>query len=300
MKSSDILLQGTLYVVATPIGNLGDMTLRAIETLKMVDAIAAEDTRHTSGLLSHFGISKKLIAVHEHNEQQSAEKLLAQLKKGDNIALVTDAGTPAVSDPGAIVVKIVREAGIKVVPIPGASAVVAALSASGITQIGFYFHGFLPASGAARRKILEQLKSQAVTLVLYEAPHRIVECVEDLAKVLGESRKITFCRELTKTFETIVTCALSEASAWLQADPNQQRGEFVLLIEAAPVVEAEEISAEAQRVLKCLLADLPLKQAVALATEITNLKKNDLYEFALALKQAKWQAYPSKKLLNDN
>ena len=287
MKSSDILLQGTLYVIATPIGNLGDMTLRAIETLKLVDAIAAEDTRHTSGLLSHFGISKKLIAVHEHNEQQSAEKLLAQLKKGDNIALVTDAGTPAVSDPGAIVVKIVREAGIKVVPIPGVSAVVAALSASGITQNGFYFHGFLPASGAARRKILEQLKSQAVTLVLYEAPHRIVECVEDLAKVLGDSRKITFCRELTKTFETIVTCALSEARAWLQADPNQQRGEFVLLIEAAPIVEVEEISTEAQRVLKCLLAELPLKQAVALATEITNLKKNDLYEFALALKQAK-------------
>ena len=287
MKSSDILLQGTLYVVATPIGNLGDMTLRAIETLKIVDAIAAEDTRHTSGLLSHFGISKKLIAVHEHNEQQSAEKLLAQLKKGDNIALVTDAGTPAVSDPGAIVVKIVREAGIKVVPIPGVSAVVAALSASGITQNGFYFHGFLPASGAARRKILEQLKSQAVTLVLYEAPHRIVECVEDLAKVLGESGKITFCRELTKTFETIYTCTLSEASAWLQADPNQQRGEFVLLIEAAPIVEVEEISTEAQRVLKCLLAELPLKQAVALATEITNLKKNDLYEFALALKQAK-------------
>ncbi len=279
--------QGILYVVATPIGNLGDITLRALETLKMVDAIAAEDTRHTSGLLSHFGISKKLIAVHEHNEQQSGEKLLAQLKNGDNIALVTDAGTPGISDPGAIVVKIVREAGIKVVPIPGVSAVVTALSASGIVQNGFYFNGFLPASGAARRKMLEQLKSQTVTLVLYEAPHRIVECVEDLAKVLGENRKITFCRELTKTFETIYNCELSEASAWLQADPNQQRGEFVLLIEAAPVVEVEEISAEAQRVLKCLLAELPLKQAVALATEITNLKKNDLYEFALALKQAK-------------
>ena len=274
-------------MVATPIGNLGDMTLRAIETLKTVDAIAAEDTRHSSGLLSHFGISKKLIAVHEHNEQQSAEKLVLALKNGDNIALITDAGTPAVSDPGAIVVKVLREAGIKVVPIPGASAVVTALSASGIVQNGFYFHGFLPASGAARRKMLEQLKAQTVTLVLYEAPHRIVECVEDLAKVLGENRKITFCRELTKTFETIYTCDLNEASAWLQADTNQQRGEFVLLIEAAPVVEAEEISIEAQRVLKCLLAELPLKQAVALATEITNLKKNDLYEFALALKQAK-------------
>ena len=275
---------GILYVVATPIGNLGDITLRAIETLKMVDAIAAEDTRHTSGLLSHFGISKKLIAVHQHNEQQSAEKLLAQLKNGENIALVTDAGTPAVSDPGAIVVKIVREAGIKVVPIPGASAVIAALSASGIMQNGFYFHGFLPASGAARRKVLEQLKTQTVTIVLYEAPHRIIECVEDIAKVLGDNRQMTFCRELTKTFETIYTCPASRAGAWLQADANQQRGEFVLLVEAAPVVETQEISDEAQRVLKCLLAELPLKQAAKLAAEITNEKKNALYELALTYK----------------
>ena len=277
--------QGILYVVATPIGNLGDMTLRAIETLKMVDAISAEDTRHTSGLLSHFGISKKLIAVHEHNEQQSAEKLVLALKNGENIALVTDAGTPAVSDPGAIVVKIVRESGIKVVPIPGVSAVVAALSASGITQNGFYFHGFLPASGAARRKQLEALKAQLVTLVFYEAPHRIIESVEDIAKILGEDRKITFCRELTKTFETIYTCPASHASAWLQADANQQRGEFVLLVEASPVAETLEISEEAQRVLKCLLAELPLKQAVALAAEISNEKKNDLYELALSFKK---------------
>ncbi len=276
---------GTLYVVATPIGNLGDITLRALETLKSVDAIAAEDTRHTSGLLSHFGISKKLIAVHEHNEQQSAEKLLAQLKNGENIALVTDAGTPAVSDPGAIVVKIVRNAGVKVVPIPGVSAVIAALSASGITQSGFQFVGFLPASGAARRKTLEQLKAQTVTLVFYEAPHRIIESIVDIAKVLGEDRQVTFARELTKTFETIYTSSADRASAWLQADANQQRGEFVLLVEAAPVVEVQEICEEAQRVLKCLLAELPLKQAVALATEITNLKKNDLYEFALKLKK---------------
>ena len=276
---------GTLYVVATPIGNLGDITLRALETLKMVDAIAAEDTRHTAGLLSHFGIVNKLISVHEHNERKSAEKLLTNLQIGESIALVTDAGTPGISDPGAIVVKIVREAGIKVVPIPGVSAVVAALSASGITQNGFYFHGFLPASGAARRKVLQSLKSQTVTLVLYEAPHRIMECVEDLAKVLGGERQLTFARELTKTFETIYTCPASLASAWLQADVNQQRGEFVLLIEAAPMVEAQEISEEAQRVLICLLAELPLKQAVALATEITNLKKNDLYELALSLKK---------------
>ena len=277
--------QGILYVVATPIGNLGDITLRALETLKMVDAIAAEDTRHSSGLLNHFGISKKLIAVHEHNEQQSAEKLVLALKNGDNIALITDAGTPGISDPGAIVVKMVREAGIKVVPIPGVSAVIAALSASGITQNGFHFYGFLPASGAARRKQLEALKTQTVTLVFYEAPHRIIESIEDIAKVLGEDRIITFCRELTKTFETIYTCPASRSSAWLQADANQQRGEFVLLVEAAPVVEAEEISIEAQRILKCLLAELPLKQAVALGSEITNQKKNALYDLALTLKQ---------------
>ena len=275
---------GTLYVVATPIGNLGDITLRAIDILKHVDAIAAEDTRHTSGLLAHLGVSKKLIAVHEHNEQQAAEKLLLQLKNGEDIALVTDAGTPGISDPGAVVVDLVRKADVKVVPIPGVSAVITALSVSGIQQNGFYFHGFLPASGGSRRKTLESLNSQTVTIVLYEAPHRIVECVEDIAKVLGEARQLTFARELTKTFETIYTCPAGLASAWLQADANQQRGEFVLLIEAVAVQEAQAISDEAQRVLKCLMADLPLKQAVALATEITQLKKNDLYEFALTLK----------------
>ena len=278
---------GTLYVVATPIGNLGDITLRAIETLKHVDAIAAEDTRHTGGLLAHFGLSIKLIAVHEHNENQATEKLLILLKNGESVALVTDAGTPGISDPGAVVVDAVRKEQIKVVPIPGVSAVITALSASGISQNGFYFHGFLPASGAARRKALESLKSFSVTLVLYEAPHRIVECVEDIAKVLGEARNITFARELTKAFETIYTCSVSQAGAWLQADANQQRGEFVLLIEAAPVIETQEISEEAQRILKCLLVDLPLKQAVTLATEITQLKKNDLYEFALKLKKDK-------------
>ena len=276
---------GTLYVVATPIGNLGDMTIRGLETLKLVDAIAAEDTRHTSGLLSHFGISKKLIAVHEHNEHQSAEKLLLQLQLGENIALVTDAGTPGISDPGAVVVDLVRKAGVKVVPIPGASAVIAALSASGITQNGFLFHGFLPASGAARRKVLEGLKSQTVTLVFYEAPHRIIECVEDIANVLGADRRLTFARELTKTFETFYTCAADRASAWLQADTNQQRGEFVLLVEAALVNDAEELSEDAVKVLKLLLAELPLKQAVKLAAEITKEKKNDLYEFALKLKE---------------
>jgi len=284
---SDLKTISTLYVVATPIGNLGDITLRALEILKGVDAIAAEDTRHTAGLLSHFGISKKLIAVHEHNEHQSAEKLLAQLNAGENIALVTDAGTPGISDPGAVVVDFVRKAGIKVVPIPGASAVIAALSASGIAQNGFLFHGFLPASGAARRKALDVLKAQTVTLVFYEAPHRIVESVNDMANVLGAERRVTFAREITKTFETIYSCNLGDAKAWLEADTNQQRGEFVLLIEAAEIKAAEEFSEETIRVLTLLLADLPLKQAVKLAAEISNEKKNDLYEFALQLKSAK-------------
>ncbi len=274
----------TLYVVATPIGNLQDISLRAIEVLKTVDAIAAEDTRHTSHLLSHFAIQKKLIAVHEHNEQKSAQILLERLQAGESIALVTDAGTPGISDPGAIVVDVLREAGVNVVPVPGASAVIAALSASGITASGFMFHGFLPASGSQRRKTLEGLKAYTSTLVFYEAPHRIIECVEDLATVLGGERRITIARELTKTFETFHRCALQDAKIWLESDPNQQRGEFVLLVEAAALVEQADISEDAERILRLLLADLPLKQAVKLATEITGVKKNILYEFALKLK----------------
>lgn len=277
---------GTLYVVATPIGNLGDITLRALETLKQVDAIAAEDTRHTVGLLRHFGISKPLVAVHEHNEQHSAEGLLKRLQAGESIALVTDAGTPAVSDPGAVVVQAVRAAGVKVVPVPGPSAVIAALSAAGITQPGFCFEGFLPASGSQRRKRLETLKAIPVTLVFYEAPHRIVESVEDLQLVFGGERLLTIARELTKTFETIHTCVLTEAVHWLQADPNQQRGEFVLLLHPAPAEKQTGLDDNTQRILKRLLQELPLKQAVALATDITGHKKNDLYEAALALKAA--------------
>ena len=274
----------TLYVVATPIGNLQDISLRALEVLKTVDAIAAEDTRHTSHLLSHFAIQKKLIAVHEHNEQKSAQILLERLRAGESIALVTDAGTPGISDPGAIVVDVLREAGVSVVPVPGASAVVAALSASGITANGFMFQGFLPASGSQRRKVLEGLKAYVSTLVFYEAPHRIIECVEDLATVLGPERRITIAREITKTFETFHRCALQDAKIWLESDPNQQRGEFVLLVEAAALVEQADISEDAERILRLLLADLPLKQAVKLTTEITGVKKNILYEFALKLK----------------
>lgn len=277
---------GTLYVVATPIGNLGDITQRAIATLQQVDAIAAEDTRHTVGLLRHLGISKPLLAVHEHNEQQSAQGLIKRLQAGESIALVTDAGTPAVSDPGALVVQAVRQAGLAVVPIPGVSAVITALSAAGIAQPGFYFEGFLPASGSQRRKRLEVLKALPTTLVFYEAPHRIVECVTDMANMLGGHRQLTLARELTKTFETIHTCSLVEAIAWLQADPNQQRGEFVLLVHADIQEKAEGLDEETLRILQRLLQELPLKQAVALATDITGQKKNELYEAALAIKAA--------------
>jgi 16S rRNA (cytidine1402-2'-O)-methyltransferase len=251
-----------------------------------VDAIAAEDTRHTAGLLGHFAISKKLIAVHEHNEHQSAAKLLLQLQAGENVALVTDAGTPGISDPGAVVVNFLRQAGIKVVPIPGVSALVTALSVSGIVQNGFFFHGFLPASGAARRKVLEGLKSQTVTLVFYEAPHRIVVSLFDMAEVLGADRRVTIARELTKAFETVHTCLLSDVQAWLKADANQQRGEFVILVEAQPLKNQEEISEQTTRMLTLLLAELPLKQAVKLATDISREKKNSLYELALQFKQS--------------
>lgn len=279
------LQESVLYVVATPIGNLADITLRALDILRSVDAIAAEDTRHTAGLLNHFGITKKLIAVHEHNEQQSAQILLERIRAGESIALVTDAGTPGISDPGAIVVNVLREAGVTVVPIPGASAVIAALSASGIADNGFSFIGFLPASGSQRRKTLTNLNALQHTLVFYEAPHRIVDSVDDMATILGEGRRITIARELTKTFETFHRCLLKNAKAWLEADVNQQRGEFVLLVEAAPLKEEVVISEDAERHLKTLLAELPLKQAVKLAVEITGLKKNDLYERALQLKE---------------
>jgi 16S rRNA (cytidine1402-2'-O)-methyltransferase len=279
-----LIHSGTLYVVATPIGNLEDITLRALEVLKAVDVIAAEDTRHTSGLLSHYGIHQKMLAVHEHNERQSAEQLLNRLREGESVALVTDAGTPGISDPGAVVVGVVREAGLPVVPVPGASALIAAMSASGIRQNGFSFVGFLPASGSQRRKTLEALKKHTTTLVFYEAPHRVLDCVKDMTTILGGERRMTIARELTKTFETFHRCDLKDAATWLESDPNQQRGEFVLLVEALPAVEEAEINEKTEHVLKLLMAELPLKQAVKLTAEITGVKKNMLYEHGLKIK----------------
>jgi 16S rRNA (cytidine1402-2'-O)-methyltransferase len=277
---------GTLYVVATPIGNLQDITLRALETLKTVGAIAAEDTRHTSHLLTHFGIRKPLIAVHEHNETKAAGQLIARLRSGESVALVTDAGTPGISDPGAVVVRACHEAGVPVVPVPGPSAVIAALSAAGITAgTGFAFQGFLPAATAQRKRSLEAVKSSDATLVFYEAPHRVLACVADMKEVLGGERQLVIARELTKTFETIHRCLLQGAEAWFREDANRQRGEFVLIVEPALPVEMSTISEEATRILKLLLAELPLNQAAKLAAGITGIKKNALYDHALQLQE---------------
>ena len=277
----------TLYVVATPIGNLRDISLRALDVLAAVDIIAAEDTRSTGHFLAHHSIAGKMMALHQHNERAAAEKIVSLLASGKSVALVTDAGTPGISDPGAILVKLVRQQGYPVVPIPGANAAVCALSVAGIAAPHFLFYGFLPAKAGARKHELEGLKSQPHTLVFYEAPHRILECVADLVAVLGGDRQITIARELTKMFETIHTCALGDALAWLQADANQQKGEFVLLVSGAEIQAGAGISDQDRRMLNLLLADLPLKQAVKLAAEITGENKKTLYALALALKAEK-------------
>jgi 16S rRNA (cytidine1402-2'-O)-methyltransferase len=273
-------------VVATPIGNLQDITLRALETLKLVDIVAAEDTRHSGQLLVHYGIRAKLMALHEHNERSAGKKLVELLQTGNSVALISDAGTPAISDPGAVLVGLAREAGISVVPIPGANAAIAALSAAGVVAPHFLFYGFLPSKPSQRRHALEALRNLPYTLIFYEAPHRVLDCVTDLATIMGE-RTITFARELTKTFETIHASLLADAVAWLEADSNRQRGEFVLLVEGQPVTNEPAIDHKTQRILETLLRDLPLKQAVKLAADISGVKKNALYDLALTLKPEK-------------
>lgn len=278
--------KNTLYVVATPIGNLQDITLRALEILRGVDVVAAEDTRNTARLLNHFAIGAKLMALHEHNEYQAAARLVELLQSGKSVALVSDAGTPAVSDPGAHLVARVREAGLRVVPIPGANAAISAFSAAGITAPHFLFYGFLPHSASERKRELAALAGLPHTLVFYESPHRILACMADLREVLGGGRTVTVARELTKVFETIHTCSLEAAPGWLEADPNQQKGEFVLLVSGAEAAQAEEVGEEARRTLQILLAEMPLKQAVKLAAEISGEKRNALYELALRLKNS--------------
>lgn len=281
--SQQVCPSATLYVVATPIGNAGDISLRALNILSLVDAIACEDTRNTGHLLSRYGISKELIAAHEHNEREVAEKLIARMQAGQRIALVSDAGTPAVSDPGARIVDAVRNAGLRVIPLPGASASVTALSASGLVNDHFYFAGFLPAKARQRDTALQGLLTLQATLVFYEAPHRIAETLDAIAAVFEPTRQIVIARELTKLFEEIHRCSLADAGTWLAADANRHKGEFVILVEgAAP--PSDENDAEADRILAILLAECPVKQAASLAAQITGRKKNALYERALQLK----------------
>lgn len=273
----------TLYVLATPIGNFADITLRGLHVLALVDAVACEDTRNTGHLLTRYGLSKSLIAAHQHNEREVAEKLIVRLRAGERIALVSDAGTPAISDPGARIVDAVRAAGLRVMPLPGPSAAIAALSASGLLCDQFHFVGFLPAKAKQRDTALQSLHDMAATLIFYEAPHRISATVDALAAAFEGQRHIVFARELTKLFEEIHRCPLSEASAWVAQDAHHQKGEFVLLLEGAPPA-TEKDDAEAERVLRILLAECSVKQAAALAAQITGHKKNALYELALSIK----------------
>lgn len=271
-----------MYVVATPIGNLADITLRALEVLRGADLVACEDTRHVRRLLDHHGIAARTLALHMHNENQTAQRLLGELAAGRSVALVSDAGTPAISDPGARAVAAVRAAGFKVIPIPGANAAIAALSAAGLADPSFLFVGFLPPKVGARRTAIAALTEVEATLVFHEAPHRVRETVADLAELLPGPRTLVVARELSKLFEQVEAMPLAEAPAWFAADANRERGEFVLLVSAAP--PREGLDAEAERVLAALLAELPLKQATKLAAQITGKPKNLLYERALALK----------------
>lgn len=275
-----------LYVVATPIGQLGDITLRALEVLKAVDWIAAEDTRHTQPLLRHHGIEGRLLAVHEHNEAAAAELIVGKLAAGQSVALVSDAGTPGISDPGARVVGRVRSAGFLVVPVPGACAAVTAMSAAGLSGGEFTFLGFLPARSQARQRVLEQHLAAAAHLILYEAPHRVLETLADCLTVFGPARRVVIAKELTKLFETFHVGPLGEVQAWFGEDPNRSRGEFVLLIEAAPPGDENDAAdAEGERVLRILLDDgVSVRQASALAAKIAGASKKTLYEKALRLR----------------
>lgn len=276
---------GVLYVVATPIGNLLDISARALDVLRGVALIAAEDTRHSKKLLSHYGIATPLLAVHEHNERDITEKLLQRLLGGEDIALVSDAGTPLISDPGFYLVRAARQADLRVIPVPGPSALIAALSVAGLPSDRFLFEGFLPSKQTARRLRLQVLSEATATLVLYESSHRICASLRDMVDCLGEEREATVARELTKTYETILQGTLSELVERVESDSNQQKGEFVVLVQGAPARERSEVDVEALRMLEVLLTELPLKQAAGLLAKITGLSKNVLYEEGLKLKQ---------------
>lgn len=277
---------GTLFVVATPIGNLDDLSARALKVLGDVSLIAAEDTRHSARLMQHFGIGTPLAACHEHNERDEGNRFIERLLAGDDVALISDAGTPLISDPGYHLVRQARVAGIRVVPVPGACALIAALSAAGLPSDRFVFEGFLPAKTVGRRARLELVREEPRTLIFYEAPHRILECLQDMREVFGGERQALLARELTKAFETLQGMPLDQLCEWVAADANQQRGECVVLVAGwqAPEDEAA-VSVEALRVLDLLLAEMPLKRAAALAAQITGVRKNLLYQTALERQQ---------------
>lgn len=272
------------YVVATPIGNLGDLTPRAVDVLQSVALIAAEDTRHSGRLMAHFNIKTPMISVHDHNERQRLQTILDKLAAGDSIALISDAGTPLISDPGFIVVRGVREAGYKVVPVPGCCAVITAMCASGLPTDRFMFEGFLPAKRSGRQQKLSEIISETRTVIYYESTHRILDSLQDMIDVLGADRYVVLARELTKTFETIHGDGVEALLEWVKQDANQQKGEFVVLVQGVEVQEEEGLSAGSLKVLGILLEELPVKQAAALAAKITGEKKNALYQEALSRK----------------
>ncbi|STO94055.1 methyltransferase [Haemophilus pittmaniae] len=275
-------LSGILYIVATPIGNLSDITRRALQTFAEVDLIAAEDTRHSGLLLSHYGIKKPFFALHDHNEQEKAQVLVEKLKNGTHIALISDAGTPLISDPGFHLVRQCREAGIKVVPLPGACAAITALCASGIASDRFCFEGFLPAKSKSRKDKLESLLEEERTLIFYESTHRILETLADMQEVLGEERYVVLAREITKTWETIVGDRLSALRQWLSEDANRTKGEMVVIVEGKAKLDKEaEFSAQAIKALRLISQELPLKKAAAIVAELYGYKKNALYQFGL-------------------
>lgn len=271
----------TLYIVPTPIGNLADITQRAIDVLSSVDLIAAEDTRHTGKLLSHFGINTKTYPLHDHNEQQKAQALVEKLQQGMSIALVSDAGTPLISDPGYHLVNQCRQANVRVVPLPGACAVITALSASGLPSDRFSFEGFLPAKSKGRKDKFLKIAKAERTCIFYESPHRILDSLDDMLAILGPEREVAIARELTKTFETIRNMPLGELVEWVRGDENQQRGEMVLLVHGFREEASDEIPDEVTRSLSILVKELPLKKAAAMCAEIYNLKKNALYKWGL-------------------
>ncbi|MEI7238127.1 16S rRNA (cytidine(1402)-2'-O)-methyltransferase [Pectobacterium brasiliense] len=270
----------TLYIVPTPIGNLGDITQRALAVLASVDLIAAEDTRHTGLLLQHFAINARLFALHDHNEQQKADVLLAKLQSGQSIALVSDAGTPLINDPGYHLVRRCREAGVRVVPLPGACAAITALSASGLASDRFCYEGFLPAKTKGRKDKLRELGEETRTLIFYESTHRLLDSLQDISEVLGAERYVVLAREITKTWESIHGAPVGELLAWVKEDENRRKGEMVLIVEGHQVDDSA-LSAEALRTLTLLRAELPLKKAAALAAEIHGVKRNALYRYGL-------------------